>query len=47
MAIGLVAVAELLGLLAGWLVFKITSWCYPPIRTILHRIGRAAAILAG
>jgi hypothetical protein len=40
--IGALATAELVGLLVGWLIFKITSrWC-PPLQAILQYIDRVS-----
>jgi hypothetical protein len=50
MTIGAVAAAELLGLLVGWLIFKITSRWFPPLHAMLRYIDRVSrypdAILA-
>ncbi|NJC81914.1 hypothetical protein [Planosporangium mesophilum] len=38
MTIGAVAAAELIGLLVGWLFYKITSRWFPPLHAILREI---------
>ncbi|HEV7899329.1 MAG TPA: hypothetical protein VGP31_15970 [Planosporangium sp.] len=38
MIIGAVAAAELLGLILGWLIYKITSRWFPPLHAVLRYI---------
>jgi hypothetical protein len=40
--IGAVAAAELLGLLVGWLIFKITSRWFPSLHAVLRYIQRVS-----
>jgi hypothetical protein len=37
--IGAIAAAELLGLVVGWLIFKITSRWFPPLHLVLKYIA--------
>jgi hypothetical protein len=37
--IGAIAAAELLGLVVGWLVFRITSRWFPPLHLVLKYIA--------
>jgi hypothetical protein len=37
--ISALAIAELVGLVVGWLLYKITSRWFPPLRTVLKYIG--------
>jgi hypothetical protein len=38
MTIGAIATAELLGLLVGWLIYKITSRWFPALHAVLRYI---------
>jgi hypothetical protein len=40
MPIGAIATAELLGLLVGWLIYKITSRWFPALHAVLQYIDR-------
>jgi hypothetical protein len=40
--IGALAIAELLGLVVGWLIFKITSRWFPPLHAVLRYIEYAS-----
>ncbi|NJC68471.1 hypothetical protein HC031_01840 [Planosporangium thailandense] len=37
---GAVALAELIGLLVGWLIFKITSRWFPPLHLVVKYIDQ-------
>lgn len=40
LSFGALALAEFLGLLAGWLIFKITSRWFPPLHLVVKYIDQ-------